>query len=474
MNKIPVGRSIAHAYGFLFGRFLTVVSLSWVAALLYGAMRYVLFKAGPPPHPIASHWLAGLAHLGAVVAFLLLFSAIVVPLTRAALGRGGEWAFAYFVIGAREVRLFLAILRYYAIMIAVIALCVLGVIGIAMGAKAALAQWPAAGSGWPIEGIVHGLGVALALAIAIYISLRLSFLLYAVAAVEDHARLGRAWSLGGGNVLRMFVIALAIAIPVCALVVGLDLAVMGPRLLDAVHAVFTGPRPDSGPLTALLQDHAATISVAGAIALSAVAALAAGASAAAYRARTGAAAEEEATVEDVAIDEAVLEPQAAAHHETDLPAEDVSEHMAEPEPAGEVHEAATPGHDVQPHDMEAHDAVAEPDNGEPEIAAPMHEDAETAETAEISEGRHADLPEPVADPEPDPENADAALQSHNLQEPHEAGGQDRATDTAPAASGQDDAGAQEAHPEIHAAAEEPAPSQPADRPEDERQVLVEG
>jgi hypothetical protein len=467
MNKIPVGRSIAHAYGFLFGRFLTVVSLSWVAALLYGAMRFVLFTAGPPPHPVASHWLAVLAHLGAVVAFLLLFSAIVVPLTRAALGRGGEWAFAYFVIGAREVRLFLAILRYYVIMVVVIALCVLGVIGVVMGAKAALAQWPAAGSGWPIEGIVHGLAVALAFATAIYVSLRLSFLLYAVAAVEDHASLRRSWSLGGGNVLRMFIVALAIAIPVCALVVGLDLAVMGPRFLDAVHGMFAGPRPDAGPLTALFQGHAATISVAGAIVLSVVAALAAGASAAAYRARTGTGAEEEA-VEDVMIEETVLEPQAAAHHETERPAEDVSEHVAEPGPAGGVHEAATAGHGVQPHDMEAHDTVAEPDNGESEVAVPAHEDAETAE------GRHADAPEPVAEREPDPENAEAALQSHDQQETHEAEGQDCATDAAPVANGRDGAEGENSPPEVHAAAEETAPSPPTGRPEDEPRVLVEG
>ena len=289
MNELPVGRTIAHAYGFLFGRILTVVSLSWVAAVLFAGLRFASFKIGPLVHPIADHAQTAALHLGAVLGGLLLLSAMAIPLTRAALGEHEGWSVAHFVVGAREIRLFLAVVRVYVIVIALIAVSVIGVVNAAKGADMAMAQWPAlAGTGLPIAAIAHGVAVALGLIVTTYVGLRLSFLLYAVAAAEPHASLRQAWSLGAGNVVRMLVVTAVIFVPVYAAVFAAEYWLIGPPLLSACQALVHATPPDMDALMALFAPHAEVLSLGAAVLLTVLAALGAGASATAYRRLTGA------------------------------------------------------------------------------------------------------------------------------------------------------------------------------------------
>ena len=44
MEKVPVGKSIAHAYEFLFGRFFQIIGTAWLPAALYAGAVYLCFQ----------------------------------------------------------------------------------------------------------------------------------------------------------------------------------------------------------------------------------------------------------------------------------------------------------------------------------------------------------------------------------------------------------------------------------------------
>src|SRR5882724_6995967 len=51
MSKVPVGKSIAHAYEFLFGRIFQIIGTAWLPALLYATGYFFWLKN-------AAGWLA--------------------------------------------------------------------------------------------------------------------------------------------------------------------------------------------------------------------------------------------------------------------------------------------------------------------------------------------------------------------------------------------------------------------------------
>ena len=376
MVQVSVGRSIAQAYGFLFRRILTVIGLSWVAATFFIVLRKALLGLGPVPHDIIAHWPVALEHLGGVIAALLLLCAIAVPLTRAALGDAMEWSLAHFVIGARELRLFAALVRLYLIVIAVVVLCALGMAGIGMGAKMALAQWPAlAGTGLPVKEIAVGIGALIAVLVTIYVSVRLSFLLYAIAAAEPHASLKRSWDLAKGNVLRMFLIVLAIVLPICALLVAADYALMGQPLIDTLRAAFAARPPNQAPVYTLLASHGWGVAVFASVIFVVSTVLQGAASASAYRGLLGLdAAETPAVVEEVVLLEEVHEAPA--------------EHHAEPVEHHDDHGHDDSGHDAHGHDDHGHDDHGHADHGHD---AHGHDDHGHG-AAGHGEGAHHDAP----------------------------------------------------------------------------------
>ncbi|HEV2562711.1 MAG TPA: hypothetical protein VGT78_11275 [Rhizomicrobium sp.] len=289
MEKIPVGQSIGGAYGFLFGRILTIIGLSWLPAVFYAVARLFFIQHASAGMLAAMHGQSvplqdHLFHLGFFLFFILLISIIAVSLTREALGLGGERVLAHFVIGGKEIRLFFALVRFYILLIVLIVALVILVVAVGMATKTALAQGMVPAQ-WPVQHAALGLAMLLACLAVLFVVLRLTFLLAPVTVAEEHAKLSRAWSLSAGNFWRMLAIFLACAVPVFLILVAAEYALLGPQLRDIAHQMWTsGKHPDPDVLYRMSQDNILPLVAIATVGLVVLSALFAGASAAAYRA----------------------------------------------------------------------------------------------------------------------------------------------------------------------------------------------
>lgn len=379
MGSIPVGQSVGDAYGFLFRRFLTIIGLSWLPAVIYAVGR-LGFLWHVEPRLLAEVHGGGhltlptiLLLIGYILLALLLASVIAVALTRDALDLRDQPVLARLVIGPRELRLFAA---YICIDIIVILLCALlagGVFGAMWLAKWGLAQG-APLAGWPVLKIVHVAASVIAVLILLFVSLRLSFLIAAVAAAEDKARLSRAWELSGGNFWRMLAVVLAIIVPVLIAVIIGEYAVLGPQIA-ALHQAAGARRDPSIILVAAIAHGPVLVTIA-AVAMVVLSALFAGASASAYRALVPQPRREtEDFVEPVeppvhVSHEPAHEPEPVAEEtpHSEAPAEHAiveTEQMAEAphETHGEPEHHEDGSHDAG-HNEPEHHASAEPQTGE--------------------------------------------------------------------------------------------------------------
>ena len=317
MSKVPVGKSIAHAYEFLFGRFFQIIGTAWLPALLYATGYYFWLKnaAGWMAPLTADHALLfqGIAaSLGIAALSLIVRSIIGISLTQEALGVRKDLALAHFVIGPRELRLFFAQIRLILLIlvldIVVVAVIVLGV-GAANKYGAAIAHVPQVGG----KSLV--VVAALVAAVLIYIAfaltvLKLSFLLTAVASVEHRASIRQAWQLAGGSGWRILAVLIGTFLPLAVIVCGAVYALAGADLsaaMQAVHAAGADHVKRSHAMLQFYSDHAMLLSVVFGIVAIVGGALMAGATASAYRTVTG---HEEEEPED---DSALVAPLIAGH-----------------------------------------------------------------------------------------------------------------------------------------------------------------
>jgi hypothetical protein len=325
MAKVPVGRSIAHAYEFLFGRFFQIIGTAWLPAVLYGSGYYVVLSnvqgwvsLGDPG---AIGRTAGVAVI-ALLAGTLLHAVIAVSLTQEALGVRKDLALAHLVVGPRELRLFFGLLLYFllfAVLYTVVAALSVGVMftarkyGSGLAPNLALRGMPAA--------VVAGAALVIAVLASFWLSmLRLLFMLAPIASVEHRLRLARAWDLTRGSTIRTFFVLVAVFLPVVFLSWAANrfLLHIGPMAGIVPHAT------PAEIVSHVLQFYASN---AGALALVSGmlsvlnAALLAGASAAAYRTVVN---HEEAEPED---DAALVAPLLVAE---------------EPRHDGRVHDHTTP------------------------------------------------------------------------------------------------------------------------------------
>lgn len=292
MGKVAVGRSIARAYGFVFGRIFTVLGLAWIGAVFYAGLALVMIHQIPDMQALHEAMLAGHAgvalwHVPVVLVSLLVVASIAIPLTREALDEGGEFVFAQFVLGARELRYFLALIRLGVILIAVLAAGALVTTETPAAAKLLAAHWPQLQptlDRWPVvSGVQIGL-CAVAGLIALVLALRFGFLLKAVAAVEHHASLRRAWALSRGNTLRILTVVVLTAIPAYLALFGIAYALLGQPLLEAYRQLFaTGTAKQGAALLALYAAHGAAFAALAAFKMLLLVGLMAGAGAEAYR-----------------------------------------------------------------------------------------------------------------------------------------------------------------------------------------------
>ena len=211
MTKIPVGATVAHAYRFAFGDFVTILRGIWLPLAVQLGMTLLLtqrviplFRAFEARDPSAISLLGPILLLYPVV--LVLFFAQIATVTRIALGPRREMPLIDFPFGKDMWRLaggfIVAGLAIIAILLAFAVAA--GIVGFLLSA---------AGVGKAILALLVALLIAIGYGGAIFMAFRFMFLLAPVNIAEQCLGLARAWQLSRGNFWRSFVIVLAIMVP---------------------------------------------------------------------------------------------------------------------------------------------------------------------------------------------------------------------------------------------------------------------
>jgi len=244
-HKVPVGGTIAHAYGFAFSNIVNNLGAIWIPAVIMYALMFV-FRASyastllsMSTNPQAA--LAGLQYMFiGMIVFGVLIIAQIAGIMKEALGLRAGNAWLQFPFGAATWRVLGAYLLYFIVLI-VLYVAVLMVSALFAGIFAGMAG---AGTGGA-RGAIAGLGLA-AVVFAlfvfcafVYIGTRLSFLLAPVAVAEQRISLIRSWELTKGNFWRIFVIILAIVLPLLVLEIAILGAVYGSSLIPPMHPGVT-------------------------------------------------------------------------------------------------------------------------------------------------------------------------------------------------------------------------------------------
>lgn len=231
-NKIPVGATIARAYGFAFGNILNNLGAIWVPVAIVWAASFFFYRpymehalqagSGDPQAMLHSMRFVG---VGFLLTFLLL-TAQIAALTKEALGLRAGNAFLQFPFGPAMWRLLANYVLFILAMLVIYVIVAIAAIvgGIVLGVVAGQAAAPA---GKPIVALaIAALAIAVSCAL-IYIATRLSFLLAPVAVAEQRITLIRGWELTRGNFWRIFLIVLSVLLPLLLLEIVYILALYG-------------------------------------------------------------------------------------------------------------------------------------------------------------------------------------------------------------------------------------------------------
>jgi hypothetical protein len=239
-HEVPVGGTIAHAYGFAFGNIVNNLGAVWIPAVLLYACNFlltfvyvrVLLSMGYSLSAIGSSFQLTLI---AAVIFGIGSAAQIAGITKEALGLRTGNAWLQFPFGAATLRLIGAYLLYLVVMIVfyagilmvkfLLAGITASLAGAGDGSKALLA-----GAGF--AAVVLGLFVFCAF---VYVAIRLSFLLGPVVVAEHKISLIRAWELTKGNFWRIFVVFLSIFIPMLVLEFAVFWTVFGSSMMLFIH-----------------------------------------------------------------------------------------------------------------------------------------------------------------------------------------------------------------------------------------------
>jgi hypothetical protein len=255
MKKIPIGPTIASAYGFTFGGLGTVIGLIWIPFLLYTVGRFLignytnqLVSSGDP----TSVGRSALVAMGFSLVSVFLIAVIGVSLTRQVMSPRNGSVIAHFAVGTAEFNYFLSLLAVFFVMLVVYIAAVIAdlvVIGIATSAISTIG--PITGKTLLLS--VAGAIVLLDFSLLIYIGVRLGFLVAPVTVVEGKIDLVRAWQLTRGNFWRMFVVLAVTLGPILVVSQLAVAAIVGPNyivafasaMLTVFQAVVTGGQPQA-------------------------------------------------------------------------------------------------------------------------------------------------------------------------------------------------------------------------------------
>jgi hypothetical protein len=237
MTKIPVGQVVADAFRFTFLGLERVIALIWLPIILMTVLGY--FAEGPFLTAYAAALDSGnAAQIGPVVARMIGFVAmqlviqaiIAVAICREVLKPLGRPLWLRFSLGGAELRAFAGNLG----------LCLLG--GLVLLVFVILGV--VAGGAMPASGLAGGqqaLGVAVLLMLLfspllVYLFVRLGGVLVPSVVADGGLGLEKSWLLLKGNVWRLFLVMLAVAIPVAlAFVIGQSLIMGGDAANSQIH-----------------------------------------------------------------------------------------------------------------------------------------------------------------------------------------------------------------------------------------------
>jgi hypothetical protein len=242
MAKIPAGKTILFAYGFLIGEIGTVVAATGFPALLYAGADYAS-RAYASSHPVQPGEPPGaavaLVGLGVLAVAVLASSVSAMAVTRVVFAHEGVAARQSF--GVSVIRMAAANLRF---MVGAVALIVFAV-GVSYVAYR-LAGVPLDGGGeiQPTASLLLASVVSWTVFAYAFLSMiRMGFLLPAVVSAEAKGGLKRSHDLTYGNTWRIVGIAFALGLPIVLLAGGAGVAVMRSAL---------GPDAASGAVPAEL------------------------------------------------------------------------------------------------------------------------------------------------------------------------------------------------------------------------------
>jgi len=223
MTKIPVLDTIRFAYRFTFTHLGAIIGLIWMPMILATVIGFFVlqrfFTALANAFASNNFTVIGPALLG-LISFvfvgILLLAMMSVPVTQLAMGTRKSGALAHFAFGTQEWRLFRAGLGVAGFLFALLLI-------VSMGTAAALGPG-STGANMVSLGVFY---VCL-----IFFILRFGFLLPAVAVNESGPVLPRTWMLSGGNFWRILGIFLAVVMPLRLVVMVVEAALEGPRMLE--------------------------------------------------------------------------------------------------------------------------------------------------------------------------------------------------------------------------------------------------
>jgi hypothetical protein len=225
--QFPVGRTIEDAYSFGFRKFFAVLGVAWLPYLLLGilavfllgdfatrflpSLRQISADHAFGPHGFDPRVLAPLRAISGyiwlfTIAALLVTAMVEVGVMRKALGFSTGPTLVYLSFGSAFWRMVGAFVLLWLIWVGLI----IG-LAIAVGIGAALLLSFVPGN---VRYLLIGATGFIAFCAAVYVVFRLIFFLPAVVVAEERLGIGRSWELGGGNFWRIFVVAIAIVIPI--------------------------------------------------------------------------------------------------------------------------------------------------------------------------------------------------------------------------------------------------------------------
>ncbi|MEP6829593.1 MAG: hypothetical protein ABI963_04585 [Rhizomicrobium sp.] len=223
MTKIPVLDAIRFAYRFTFTQLGAIIGLIWLPMIMATVMGFFVFQRffAALANALASNNFAlmGPALLG-LISFvfigLLLLSMMAVPVTQLAMGSRKTGALVHFAFGPLEWRLFRASLGVAGFLFALLLI-------VSMATATLLG---------PTNPAANYIAQAAFLVCMIFFILRFGFLLPSVAVADTGPVLPRSWILSGGNSWRILGVFLAVVLPVRLVLVVVEIALAGPRILE--------------------------------------------------------------------------------------------------------------------------------------------------------------------------------------------------------------------------------------------------